>query len=111
MEKYLAAISSHPGNEENKSSTSEKNGKKRKGISKLESEDPTDMESMHRMIKHFSSEVINLKKSNGERKKLSKPFLNKITNINTSPQIPPTFGISLEDYAMDIFCRSHHANH
>ena len=47
MEKDLVAISSHPGNEENKTSTSEQNGKKSKEISKLESEDPMDMESMH----------------------------------------------------------------
>ena len=37
VEKYLATISSHPGNEENKASTSEHNGKKSKGIYKSES--------------------------------------------------------------------------
>ena len=50
VEKYLAYISSHLGNEENKASTSERNGKKSKGISKLEldekDKDPTYMESM-----------------------------------------------------------------
>ena len=33
------------------------------------------------------------------------------TNKNTSPQIPPTSGINLEDYVMDNFCRAHYANH
>jgi hypothetical protein len=50
VDKYLASIYSHPGNEENETSTFERNGQKGKGISKLELEkkdkDPTDMESM-----------------------------------------------------------------
>ena len=49
-----------------------KNGKKSKWISKSKSEDPTNMESMHRMIKKLTSEVINLKKSNGEGRNLFK---------------------------------------
>jgi hypothetical protein len=28
-----------------------------------------------------------------------------------APPIPPTSGINIEDYAMDNFCRTHHANH
>ena len=27
------------------------------------------------------------------------------------PQLPPTSGINIEDYAMDNYCRTHHANH
>ena len=69
------------------------------------------MESMHRMIKQLTSEVINLNKSNGEGKKLCKPLLNKKTNIDTSPHIPPTSRINLEYYAMDNFSHTHHANH
>ena len=69
------------------------------------------MESMYQMIRQLTSEVINLKTSNGKGKKLSKTFLNKETNTNTSPYIPPTLGNNLEDYAMDNFCRTHHANH
>ena len=111
VEKDLAIIYSHLGKEENKASTSEQNGKKSKGISKSKLEYPIEMESMHWMIKQLTSEVINLKKSNGEGKKLPKPFLNKKTNTNTSPQIPPTSGINLEDYAMDNLCHAHHANH
>ena len=37
VEKDLVDISNHPRNEESKSSTSEKNGKKNKGTSKMES--------------------------------------------------------------------------
>ena len=70
-----------------------------------------DMESMHRIIKQLTREVINLKKSNGEGKKLYKPFLNKKTNTNTSPWIPLTSSINLEDYAMDNFFCTHHVNH
>ena len=69
------------------------------------------MESMHQMIKQLTSEFINLKKRNGEGKKLSKPFWNKKTNTNTSLHIPPTLGINLEDYSMDSFFCNHHANH
>ena len=38
-----------------------------------------------------------------------KPFMKKRTD--STPQIPPTFGINIEDYAMDNYCRTHHANH
>jgi hypothetical protein len=44
------------------------------------------------------------------KKEGNKP-IKKMTNKNTLHQIPPTSGIDLEDYAMDIFCRSHYANH
>jgi hypothetical protein len=30
---------------------------------------------------------------------------------NSAPQTPPTSGINIENYAMDNFCRTHHANH
>ena len=69
------------------------------------------MESTHRMITHLTSEVINLSKSNGEGKKLSKPFVNKKTNTNTSHHIPPTLGINLIYYAIDNFWHTHHVNH
>ena len=69
------------------------------------------MESVHQMIKQLTGEVINLKKINGDGKKITKPFLNKKTNTNTSHQVPPTLGINLEDYAMENYCLTHHANH
>ena len=69
------------------------------------------MESMQQMIKKLTDEIIYLKKNNGEGKKPFKPFIKRRTNIDTSPQIPPTFGINLEDYVMDNFCHTHHANH
>ena len=50
---------------------------------------------------------MNLKKNKGEGKKVVKNTTNKMT----SPQIPPTLGINLEDYAMDNFCHTHYANH
>jgi hypothetical protein len=31
--------------------------------------------------------------------------------IDSTTQIPPTLGIDLEDYAMENYCRTHHANH
>jgi hypothetical protein len=34
-----------------------------------------------------------------------------MTNVDTPPHIPPTSGINLEDYAMDNFYQTHHANH
>ena len=49
---------------------------------------------------------MNLKRNKGEGKK----NVNKKTNKNTSPQIPPTLGINLEDYAMDNFCCTHYEN-
>ena len=30
---------------------------------------------------------------------------------DSAPPIPPTSGITIEDYAMDNFCCTHHANH
>jgi hypothetical protein len=55
VEKYLASISSHQGNKENKPSSSKKSRKKNKGIPRLDSEkkekETIDMESMQRVIK------------------------------------------------------------
>ena len=48
-------------------------------------------------------------KNKGESKKPFKPFLKK--KIDSTPQIPPTSGINLEDYAMENYCCTHHANH
>jgi hypothetical protein len=59
------------------------------------------------VIFQLQNEIMNLKRSKGEGKKP----VNKKTNTNTSPQIPPTLGINLEDYVMDNFCRTHYANH
>ena len=50
---------------------------------------------------------MNLKRNKGEGKKL----VEKKTNKNTSPQIPPTSGINLEDHVMDKFCCAHYENH
>ena len=72
MEKYLAAISSHQGNEESKPSSLEKSIKKNKGISKSDSEkkdkEPTDMESMQRVIEYLTNEILYLNKNMGEGK-------------------------------------------
>ena len=98
VEKGLASISSHRGNEENKPSSSEKSIKKSKGIlrptiEKKENE-PTDMESMQRVIKYLTNDIINLNKNKGEGKKPFKPFVKKRSDY--SPQIPPTLKINIE---------------
>ena len=49
-----------------------------------------DMESMQRVIKQLTNEIIDLKKNKGEVKKPFKPFLEK--KIDSTPQIPPTSG-------------------
>ena len=69
------------------------------------------MDSMQRMIKQLKNEIIDLKKSKGEGKKPFNPFIKKRTITDTPPQIPPTSGINLEEYAMDNFFHTHHANH
>ena len=105
----MALISSHQGNEENKPSSSKKN----KGILILDVEkkekEPMDMERMQRVIKNLTNDIIDLKKNKGEGKKPFKPFMKKMTN--SAPQIPPTLAINIEDYAMDNYCHTHHANH
>ena len=63
------------------------------------------------MIKQLTNEIIDLNKNKREGKKPFKPLIKKRTNTYTPPQIPSTLGINLEDYAMDNFCRTHHANH
>ena len=91
-------MSSHPSNGENKSSTSEKNGNKGKGISKLESDKkdkyPIYMESMQQVIKQLTNEIIDLKKNKGEGKKPCNPFFKNKTNMDTPPPIPSTSGIN-----------------
>jgi hypothetical protein len=115
VEKDLTSISSHPRNEENTTSTSERNSKKNEGISKTKSEkedkELKDMESMQQMIKQIMNEIIDLKKNKSEGNKPFNPFLNKKVDTGTSSLFPPTLGINLEDYDMNNLCRSHHANH
>ena len=112
VEKDIASIASSQGNEKNKPSSLEKPIKK-KGILKTNIEkkdkEPTDMASMQRVLKEITNELIDLKKNKREGKKPFKPFIKKRTN--STPPIPPTSGINIEDYAMDNFCRTHHANH
>lgn len=98
VEKDLEAIYNHLGNEESEGSISKKNGKKNKEI---------ESDGKDRVILQLQNEIMNLKRSKGDGKK---PF-KKITNTNTSPQVPPTLGINLEDYAMDNFYYTHYANH
>ena len=69
------------------------------------------MEIMQRVIKQLTNEIIDLNKKKGEGKKPFKPLFKKKTNMDTPPLIPPTLGINLEDYAMEDFFRTHHANH
>ena len=109
----MASISSHQGIEENKPSSSQKSIKKNKGIPRSDSEkkekDPTYMESMQRVIKKLTNDIINLKKNKGEGKKPFNPFRKKRTNF--APQIPLTSGINIENYAMENYCHTHLANH
>ena len=63
------------------------------------------------MIKQLKTEIIDLKKNKSKGKKPFKPFLNNKVDIFTSPSFPTTLGINLEDYAMENFCQTHHANH
>lgn len=115
MENDLASISSHLSNEENMTSTSERNGKKNKGMSKTKSEkedkELTNMDIMQQMIKQLINEIIDLKKNKREEKKHFKPLLNKKVDTGTFPSFPPISSINLEDYAMDSFYQTHHANH
>ena len=62
---------------------------------------------MDRVISQLQDEITNLKKNKGE---VEKPFKKKIS-INTSPKVPPTQRINLEDFALDHFCRTHGAYH
>lgn len=66
---------------------------------------------MRRIIKQLTNEIIDLKKNKGEVNKSFKLLLKKKTNANSPPQTPPTLGINLEDYAMENYCHTHHANH
>ena len=98
----MASIFSHQGNEENKPSSSEKNTKKNKGIIRTDTEkkdkEPTDMESMQRVMKQLMNNIIDLNKNKGEGNKPFKPFMKK--RIDYAPQTPLILGINIEDYAM-----------
>ena len=58
------------------------------------------MEIMQRIINQLTNEIIDLKKNKGEGKRPFNPFLNKKTNMDSTPQIPPTLSINFELYAM-----------
>jgi hypothetical protein len=96
--KDLASISTHQGDEESGASTSEKNGKKNKEV---------DSDRKYMVILQLQNEITSLKRSKGEGKKPIK----KNTKKKSSPQIPLTSGINLEDYAMDNFCHADYAYH
>ena len=70
--------------------------------------EPTDMARMQRVIKQLTNDIIDLKKNKGEGKKPFKPFMTKRKDF---VQLPPTSGITIEDYAMDNFYHTHHVNH
>ena len=59
------------------------------------------MESIQRVIKQLTNKIVDLKKNKGEVKKPFKPFIKKRTNF--SPQIPPTSGRNIENYAIDNY--------
>ena len=66
---------------------------------------------MQQVIKQLTNEIIDVKKNKGEGRKPFNPLFKNKTNTNTPHMIPPTLGINLEDYAMENFYRTHHANH
>ena len=41
----------------------------------------------------------------------NQPKQGRYKRTDSVPQLPLTSGINIEDYAMDNFCRTHHANH
>ena len=71
--------------------------------------EPTYMESMQRVIKQLNNGIIDIKKNKEEVKKPFKPFMKKM--IYSSPQLPQTSDINIEDYAMENYFCTHHANH
>ena len=85
LEKVLASISSHQGNEENKTSLSKKSIKKNKRIprsySRKKEKEPTNMAGMQRVIKKLTNDTIDLKKNKGEGNKPFKPFMKRRTNL------------------------------
>ena len=58
------------------------------------------MESMQRIIKQITNDIIDLKKNKGEGKRPFNPFMKKITNF--VPQIPPTSGINIQELASNL---------
>ena len=78
IEKDLASISTHQGNEESEASTLEKQGKKNNEL-KLDGKDV--------VIMQLQSEITNLKRNKREGKK-------PIKKKNTSHQIPTTSGLT-----------------
>ena len=61
------------------------------------------------VVKKLMNDIIDLKKNKGEGNKTFKPFMKKRTD--SAPRIPPIYRINIEDYAMDNYCHTHHANH
>jgi hypothetical protein len=71
-------------------------------------EDEFFMESdLERVISQLQDEIKNIKKDKGEGKK----HVKKKISTNTYLKVPPTPKINWEDYALDIFCRTHCAYH
>ena len=67
------------------------------------------MASMKRVIKQLTNDIIDLNKNKGEGNKPFNQFMKKRTD--SASQIPPISGINIEDYGMENYCCTRHANH
>jgi hypothetical protein len=78
----------------------------------VKDKEPTNMESLHRIIKKLMIEVVDLKKNIGEVFGSRNPFKPWKKNTNQRHPSPSIIGgINFETYAIDHFRRSHHENH
>jgi hypothetical protein len=76
--------------------------------------DGVDMESLQRMIKKLSNEIVDMKRNAGEGTSNQRPYrpFFKIPPPYKAIEPPPTnLNIDLGDVASDSFCTYHQENH
>jgi len=77
-------------------------------------DDVVDLESLHRIIKTLSNEIIYLNKSNGEdssSKKQWRSFKKPVAPTPPPLPTPNTIGLVFEQFAMHNYCHEHQDNH
>jgi len=106
FEKDMLGLKGNPGAEVQKDkSNTKRNVTLKKPHEDKKDQDSMDMESLQRMVKNISNEIININKIVGEGTSNTKKFFkltpNKITPPTIKP-IPPMKGINVE-YFINVF--------
>jgi len=108
MEKELSSYDSHPHFEDIKSA-----GKKPILLTKPPEKEPKDIDSVVKLVKKLSNEVVDVKKNVGEGPSRTIPFHSFFKRNDNHPKPPkvPQLMLNTDTFGSDNFCSYHQQNH